>query len=191
MTIIIISFPPSAGGNHLKNILTASNDSEYFLTMYNNNNNKSFHRTPGSNLKKEDCINAISQPGTHILHGHFGEIMAHQKYIDQMLDKKFIILSPDTSEDRRLLRTRTQLLGQPTLDAENYFDQEQVFLYEPFIYNRYFRTSMSNIMNISISEWFTNDIDSVIERLNQFLNCKLDTEYVKQLHSDWIGKAVI
>ena len=186
MSTIIIAFPPSAGGNHLKNILSLNSDS--VLPAFYSNNKPSVHQRPGSNLKEQDCINAISQPGLHILHGHFGEIMSYQKYVDQMVDKKFIILSPDTAEDRKLLRARAILLGQATSDAEGYFDQEQVFLYEPFMYNRYFRTSMLNIMNISISEWFTNDIDPVIDQLNQFLNCKLDTEYVKQLHTIWIGK---
>lgn len=187
MTTIIIAFPPAAGGNHLKNILSLKNDNN-FLPAFYINNKTSVHQRPGSNLKETDCIDAISQLGLHILHGHFGEIMSYQKYLDQLVDKKFIILSPDTAEDRKLLRARAILLGYATLDADGYFDQEQVFLYEPFIYNRYFQTPMSNIMNISISEWFTKDIDPVVSRLNQFLNCKLDTDYVKQLHSIWIDK---
>jgi hypothetical protein len=190
MTTIIIAFPPGAGGNHLKNILTL--EYKTALDLYNKFTT-TFHTQPGMNLKEQSCMDALSIPGLHILHGHFAEIMSYQKYIDQIQNKKFIILSPDTPNDRALLRARQKSLGQnqTSLSAEDYFDQEQVFLYEPFMYNRYFNTSMSQIMNISISEWFTDDIDPVIKRLNQFLEIDLDVNHVKRLHDIWLTKARI
>jgi hypothetical protein len=148
MSVVIISFPPGAGGNHLKNILTLNDDTP--LNLYNNSSG-TFHAYPGNNLKETDCIVAQTMSGLHVLHGHFGEIMSYQKYIEKMPNKKFVILSPDTPHDRELLRLRQKSLGQPSFIAGNYFDTEQVFLYEPFMYNRYFNTSMSRIMNISIS----------------------------------------
>ena len=188
MTTIIIAFPPSAGGNHLKNILTL--DYNTALALYNKSTT-TFHTQPGTNLKEQSCMDALSIPGLHILHGHFAEIMSYQKYIDQIQNKKFVILSPDTPNDRSLLRARQKSLGQnqTSLSAEDYFDQEQVFLYEPFMYTRYFNTPMSQIMNISISEWFTDNIDPVIKRLTQFLEIDLDVNRVRQLHNIWLTKA--
>jgi len=186
VTTIIIPFPPGAGGNHLRNIITLDYNTAF--TQYNKTPTI-FHAQSGGNLKEKNCIDALSIPGSHTLHGHFAEIMSYQTYIDQIIDKKFVILSPDTPKDRALLHARQKFIGQSALIADDYFGQEQVFLYEVFMYNRYFNTPMSQIMNISISEWITNDIGPVITRLNQFLELDLDVNQVKQLHNIWLRKA--
>jgi hypothetical protein len=126
------------------------------------------------------------QDQVHVVHGHFGEIMSFQNQIRAIPDKKFIILSPDTPEDSAMLNKRRLAVGQTQLVDGDYFDGEQVFLYEPFMYHWYFQTPMDNIMNVSISDWFTQDIDSVLDKLSYFLRCTVDKDKINSIHKDWI-----
>ena len=188
MTTIIIAFPPGSGGNHLKNIISVNADE--LLSIYSTPKTRpTVHLTPGGNLKKEQVSLAlVDQSADHILHGHFGEIMSFQNEIRNIKNKKFIILSPDTVVDRDMLNSRKQKLGMGCIKCKDgdYFDGEQVFLYEPFMYHHYYQIPMKNIMNISISEWFIEDIGSVIDRINYFLKINLDPIKINQLHRMWI-----
>jgi hypothetical protein len=179
MTTIILPFPPGGGGNHLKNILV-SNISN--LTY----DSPTVHQTPGGNLQAGQ-VNAVlaNAEATHVLHGHFGEIMSYQNQIQNIKDKKFIIICNDNSTDHRLLSERRTQLGYYNFKNGDYFEGEQVFLYEPFMYHYYFDTPMENIMNIPISEWFVEDISSVINKINYFLKINLDVDAVNTLHKMW------
>ena len=53
------------------------------------------------------------------------------------------------------------------------------------MYHHYFNVSMKNIMNIPISEWFVEDISSVINKINYFLKINLDVDTVNTLHKIW------
>jgi hypothetical protein len=179
MTTIIIPFPPGAGGNHLKNIIVG----DIFKLNYNA---PTVHQTPGNNLQVSQVETALSNPQvTHVLHGHFGEIMSYQNQIQDIKDKKFIIICNDNSTDHKLLTERRKQLGYSILEPGDYFEGEQVFLYEPFMYHHYFDTPMENIMNIAISEWFVEDVSSVIDRINYFLKINLDVNTVNKLHKIW------
>jgi hypothetical protein len=87
-----------------------------------------------------------------------------------------------------LLQQRQQQLGYFTLKTGEYFQGEQVFLYEPFMYHHYFNVPMKNIMNIPISEWFVEDITPVIDKINYFLKINLNVEAVNKLHKTWYGR---
>jgi hypothetical protein len=179
VTTIIIVFPPAAGGNHLKNII-ASDISKL------NYNSLTVHQTPGNNLQIEHVKEALTNPqATNILHGHFGEIMSYQNQIRSIKDKKFIIICNDNSHDHRLLSERRKQLGYVAFKNGDYFEGEQVFLYEPFMFHHYFGVSMENIMNIPISEWFVEDITSIINKINYFLKINLDIVAVNKLHKTW------
>lgn len=179
MTTIIIPFPPGAGGNHLKNILV----SDILKLQYTNS---TVHQTPGDNLQARQIETALNNPeATHVLHGHFGEIMSYQNQIRNIQDKKFIIICVDNIHDRQLLYQRQKQIGCVTLENGGYFEGEQVFLYESFMYHHYFDVSMENIMNISISEWFVEDITPVIDKINYFLKINLNIDIVNNLHKIW------
>jgi hypothetical protein len=179
MTTIIIPFPPGGGGNHLKNII-ASDISKL------NYNNPTVHQTPGHNLQANQVETALANPqATHILHGHFGEIMSYQNQIRNIKDKKFIIICNDNATDHDLLRRRRKQLGYFTFAKGEYFEGEQVFLYEPFMFHHYFDILMENIINIPISEWFVEDITPVINEINYFLKINLDIVVVNKLHKIW------
>jgi hypothetical protein len=127
-----------------------------------------------------------NQDQIHVLHGHFGVIMSFQHQLREISNKKFIILSPDTVEDRKLLNNRRQKLSKTSFTIDDYFDSEQVFLYEAFMYYWYFQTPMDHIMNISISDWFTKDIDGVLDNISYFLDLPIDKGEVNTYHTAWI-----
>ena len=179
MTTIIIPFPPGGGGNHLKNILVG----DIFKLNYTD---PTVHQTPGNNLQASQVEMALADPDdTHVLHGHFGEIMSYQNQIRDIKDKKFIIICNDNSQDHQLLSKRRKQLGHVTFENGAYFEGEQVFLYESFMYHHYFNVPMENIMNIPISEWFVEDITSIINKINYFLKINLDVDVVNTLHKTW------
>jgi hypothetical protein len=66
-----------------------------------------------------------------------------------------------------------------------YWDGEQVFLYEPFMYNYVFGTSFDNIMNISINEWFRPGISEILEKISSFTNTDMDLDLCLSLHEIW------
>jgi len=172
----IICFPPYAGGNHVKNLLEFTIDNfDTYLDLYTGKDKK-VHAQEGHNLTKQKFDQ------NNILHGHFGEIMSLRKDIAKV-DKRWILISLDTYECRSLLINRGTNLA-----LDSYFDHEQIFLYEPHMFNTYFGTPMDKIMNISVYELFADDIDGVLDRLNLFLKSNIDKEKAKHLHKLWKAK---
>ena len=145
------------------------------------------HSTPGGNFKVENAYTANREIKDCLLCGHFGEVMSHRDKIITWPNLKFILISPDTFQDRQLLHQRWQKLGKPywTFQLGSYFDGEQVFLYEPFMFRDCFKVDMSAIMNISISEWFVEDITMILDRLSKFLNRDFDVMKCLDLHKRW------
>jgi len=180
MPTTIIVFPPASGGNHLKNIIASD------ISKLNYNYSPTVHQTPGYNMQLKQVEDALTNPtATTILHGHFGEIMSYQNQIRDIKDKKFIIICNDNATDHELLSTRRKQLGYFIIKKGDYFEGEQVFLYEPFMFHHYFDVPMENIINIPISEWFIEDITPIIHKINYFLNINLDIVAVNKLHKIW------
>lgn len=187
MSAVIIGFPISAGGNHLRNIISLGYAISFDAARAYDSGLIVAHANGGYNMKSHEVDAAVlEQDRLHLLHGHFGEIMSFQSGIRQIKNKKFVLISPDTELDRAILSRRRANLGYDPLDA--YFDGEQVFLYECFMYHYYFQVPLGDIMNISVSELFSQDISSVIDRLNYFLNISIDHSAANNYHSKWISK---
>jgi hypothetical protein len=183
MNPVIVVFPPAAGGNHLKNMLSNDLDQDLYKEIYKNHAYWA-HAKVGHNFNCDDLIKK------NITHGHFGEVMSNQDLVRSISDRlRLIILSPDSLIDREMLYSRRKKLNYSTFSqVGDYFDGEQVFLYESFMYHHYFDISMNNIMNISISEWFNPDIANVLDRIVQFLQVDLDKELCLELHRLWYQK---
>lgn len=180
---VIVIFPPGAGGNHLRNMLDASIARETLTEIYKNHRPMA-HAKIGNNFKVDNLINK------KIAHGHFAEIMSQQVLLRSMSDTvKLIILSINTADDRNQLKARRSRLNHNvSYQVGDYFDGEQVFLYESFMYHYYFNIPMSNIMNISISDWFKADITQELERISEFLQIDLDKKFCLDLHAMWYEK---
>ena len=176
---IIICFPPKAGGNHLRNLLTVTKENiDSYITLYEAR--KTVHNRVGNNFEREDLL-------TDLMAGHFGEIMAYQNKIQEFTNKKSIIISADTYKDRKILSER--VIGEhDNLKLDNEQDYEHLFLYKPFVLHHYFGTEIKNIMNVSVTELFNDDINPVIDRINYFISKDLARDQVNQLHKIWKSK---
>jgi len=181
MSHLIVVFPPESGGNHLKNLIDKRLTKDQLISLYKHGK-KTVHAQSERNFQDKDLVDH------GLTHGHFGEVMSHQTLLRSINDKKFIILSPDSQQDRSLLYERRKRLAGLTANhivPGTYWDGEQVFLYEPFMYNYVFGTSFDNIMNISINEWFRPDISEILEKISSFTNTDMDLDLCLSLHAIW------
>jgi hypothetical protein len=186
MALVFVVFPPGGGGNHLKNIVASCYDAIELSDVYKDHK-KTVHAHVGNNLQRQQVEDAVNhQNQIHVLHGHFGEVMSFQQEIRNIADKKFVVISPETPDDRKLLNNRRKGLGYASLVDDDYFDHEQVFLYECFMYHQYFQVPLDCIMNISISELFTEDITPAINRLEFLLQIPINKEKINNMHTTWI-----
>ena len=175
---LIICFPPFAGGNHVKNILHLNEDNfHHYKQIYTRDrkNRIGVHAVEGEpNLSKEKYHK------NNIVNGHFGEIMSVREDIRQTVNKKWILISPDTYKCRSILYKRSGVLP-----LDGYYDHEQIFLYEPHMMHNYFGSKMEDIMNISVYELFSDDINPVLDRIDFFLPYEMDKDKAKYLHKIW------
>lgn len=184
----IIAYPPSGGGNHLKNLLCASgvfaNSSDLNLEPYNTGN-REVHSTSGRNMNEYRMADALASLGNFILHGHFGELAQYRSEINTIEQKRFVIVTIDTSHDRRLLQSRQNRLGQQSHDY--YLQEEQYFLYQPQMYNTYFTGQEADIFSFPLTELWHSVINytTAWDRLNSFLGINIDLAQAQQLHDQW------
>jgi hypothetical protein len=200
MTTAFISYPPGAGGNHLRNILALASD---FLPDNPYKQNMQDQYSPGGhifvhgadlaqaqlrgNMNSFKLHQAVMAPSkNHLLFGHFAEIASFRKDIKLIKDKKFILLGMDSQQCLDLWVKRSEHLKIGA--GHCYFQGEQFFLYESYMYCDLFKTKESNVMNVSISEWFSADIQAPLERIARFLSCNIDYDECKLLHEVWWTK---
>jgi hypothetical protein len=191
MSAVIVAYSPSAGGNHLRNILCLSNSfvnsTEFDSTIYDRADQTSgaVHGIDGRNIQKEYLKRVMDNPlNCFALCGHFGELAEHREPLLN-IDKKFIIVSIDTVQDRQLLARRQQRMGQQT--HPYWLDEEQPFLYRPPMYQSYFATLPSKILTISLYDlWHpTFNNGRVIQCINDFLNINIEITPALRLHEKW------
>lgn len=189
MTALVIAYPPSGGGNHLKNILcldkSFGNSSDLNTDVYTNGN-REVHSTAGRNITVEKVAVAARDPHhEYIIHGHFGELATQRDQLSSIVDKKFIIITIDTSRDRYLLNQRQRRLGQ--FSHEYYLNEEQPYLYQPHFYQTYFTGLPEHIYTIALNDFWHPTLDKykIVQQLNTFLNKKVDQEQAQILHNHW------
>jgi len=184
----IIAYPPSGGGNHLKNLLclssTFANSNDLNLEPYQTGN-REVHSTSGRNMNEYRMTDALSSSGDFILHGHFGELAPFRSEINKIEQKKFVIVTIDTDRDRRLLESRQGRLGQRSHDY--YLHEEQYFLYQSAMYNTYFTGQESEIFSFPLTELWHSVINynGTWDRLNSFLGINIDLAQAQRLHDQW------
>lgn len=191
MSAVIVAYCPAAGGNHLRNILCLSNNfvnsPEFDSTIYDraDQTSGSVHGVDGRNIQREYLKRVINNPlGCFALAGHFGELAEHRETLLN-IEKKFIIISIDTVQDRQLLTRRQERLGQQ--NHPYWLEEEQPFLYNSTMYQSYFATVPSSILTISLYDlWHpTFNNGRVIECINDFLNINIDFTPAQILHEKW------
>ena len=184
----IIAYPPSGGGNHLKNLLCLSgafaNSNDLNLEPYETGN-REVHSTSGRNMNEYRMSAALASSGDFILHGHFGELAPYRKTINSIQNKRFVIVTIDAPQDRRLLQNRQSRLGQQS--HEYYLHEEQYFLYQSAMYSTYFTGEESAIFSFPLTELWHPVINytTAWDRLNSFLGINIDLAQAQQLHDQW------
>jgi hypothetical protein len=189
MSALVIAYPPSGGGNHLKNILcldtSFGNSNDLDIEVYTRGE-REVHSTPGRNVRDYRVSNAANDPDRmHIIHGHFGELATQRDSINDIVDKKFIVITIDSDRDRYLLNTRQHRLGQ--MSHEYYLHEEQPFLYQSVFYQTYFTGIPENIYTIALNDFWHPNLNEykIVERLNTFLNKNVDSQQAQFLHTHW------
>lgn len=188
MTVVVIAYPPSAGGNHLKNILcldqSFANSNDLDQNKYTGGN-REVHSTNGRNMNTERVDAALRCQQDFILHGHFGELAQWRDRINAITDKKWILINIDSERDRFLLDNRQHRLGQ--FSHEYYLNEEQPYLYRSEFYQSYFTGSAENIYTMALNDFWNPDLNQsqIIQQLNVFLNKNIDQAQAQVLHSQW------
>lgn len=190
MTALIIAYPPSGGGNHLKNILcldkSFGNSGDLDIGKYTSGK-REVHSTKGRNVTPLKIEAATRDPHhEYIIHGHFGELATQRDQINNIIDKRFIVMTIDTPRDRHLLNCRQGMLGQKS-GHEYYLNEEQFYLYQPYFYQTYFTGIPTSIYTIALNEFWHPDLTqyNIVQRLNTFLNKSIDQEQAQFLHTHW------
>lgn len=193
MSVVIVAYSPSAGGNHLRNILCLSssfvNSVEFDSTIYDRADQTagSVHSIPGRNIQTEYLKRVLVNPrDCFALAGHFSELAEYREFLLN-IDKKFIIIGIDTVQDRKLLGNRQTRLGQHTQPHPYWLNEEQPFLYRSTMYQSYFATLPQDILTISLYDlWHpTFNNGRVIQCINDFLNIDIDITPAQMLHEKW------
>lgn len=188
MTVIVISYPPAGGGNHLKNILcldqSFANSSDLDINKYVDGN-REVHSTHGRNMQDYRIEDAESSEQDYILHGHFGELALWRDRINAITDKKFLLVSIDHERDQYLLDNRQHRLGQ--FSHEYYLKEEQPYLYQRELYQTYFTAAPENIYTIALNDFWHPKLEQykIIDQLNSFLNKNIPADRAQFLHSHW------
>jgi len=186
MPVVVIAYPPSAGGNHLKNMLcidpSFANSNDLDRSKYTKGD-REVHSTPGRNIQDYRISAAETATADYIIHGHFGELATQRDRINALADKKIIVLTIDTERDKFLLNTRQHRLGQ--MSHPYYLDEEQPYLYQPYFYQTYFTGRPENIYTIALNDFWHPNVDNIILGLNTFLNKNVDQEQAQVLHNHW------
>lgn len=191
MSVVVVSYPPSAGGNHLKNILclsnTFANHSELDSTVYNQTTDPpgTVHCVSGRNVQSCLIERIVNNPQQcWLLAGHVGEL---SPYRTELLSqpRKFISISIDTPRERRMLENRQKRLGQQC--HPYWLEEEQPFFYQSLMYETYFATDKHNILTVPLANFWhpTFQEGLVIDQLNDFLNIKLERNPAEILHDRW------
>lgn len=189
MSVIVIAYPPSGGGNHLKNLLclagTYENSHELNTENYTNGS-REVHSTPGRNMNQWRIDQAKATVGDYIIHGHFGELAPFREEIYNIVDKKIVCITIDTIRDRDLLKTRQHRLGQHN-GNKYYLDEEQFYLYRPNMYQTYFGSENTPVFSYPLAELWQPKLthSHYWHQMCEFLGAVIDIEPVEFLHSKW------
>ena len=187
MSVVIIAYPPGAGGNHLKNMLLMSrefeNSHELNLDNYNNGN-REVHSTPGRNIEEYKLVQSKNATQDYLLHGHFGELAPWRNQL-QEINKKFVIITMNTVIDLQLVARRQERMGQQC--HPYWLHEEQPHLYQPHLYSSYFNTPEENLHCVSVYDLWHPTLckQQVLEQLDTFLGGNIDHAEALELQKKW------
>jgi len=189
---VVIAYPPMAGGNHFKNLLCLwpefGNSSDLRTGVYTDPNTEpqgTAHSVGGRNVHEFLFDNIFQNPeSTWLVHGHFGELAPFRQQLNSIDRVKYIVISIDTDHDRQLLFSRQERMGG-TSGHPYYLDEEQPYLYQPAMYQTYFRSD--TVLSTPISQAWHPDLQEskLFHTWNNHLNINVDHTQAQKLHTLW------
>lgn len=196
--IYIIAYPPCAGGNHLKNIvgLDGRFDNQWpwdwvreqtiGLDVYYDKKRPmrgEVQSLPGRNLHEVFVEHILQTPNRDFLiHGHFGELAQYKSQLQQMPNKKVLMLTIDQAHEREWLINRQTRLGQN--NHPYWVNEEQIYLYRSDMYHSYF--GVDSVGSLPLSELMSPILSSkFFSTLNEIFDTTLDKSKAQELHSIW------
>lgn len=189
--LTMILYPPSAGGNHLKNILCLdpsfanSGDLDINKVYYQNPgvNIGEVQSMPGRNVHKVLIEKFLSKPDKdYVLQCHFGEIAPYQSNIFQ-IQKRVLLITIDQDDDQSLLNKRQHKLGQ---HIHPYWLKEELpYLYQSAMCEKYFGFEKTEIMSIPMIKFWQKEINNLVNDINLFLDKKIPQNLAQNLHARW------
>lgn len=197
--INIISYCPSSGGNHLKNIVSLCGlfddqwpwdwvKEQYLgISVYYENRHPQgeVQSLPGRNMREVYVNQMLSHNDRdYLIHGHFGELALYREQLLQLGPKKILILSLEDVEARKKLLQRQDRLGQQI--HPYWLDEEQIYLYRPAIYQTFFSIPEDSISVIDIGEFWRSSLSTnMLEKIESFFDIKIDHEKAQEIHRLW------
>lgn len=199
--INIISYCPSSGGNHLRNIVALCGRFEdqwpwdwvkqqsLGLSVYYENRHPQgeVQELPGRNLREVYIDQMLANHDRdYLIHGHFGELARYRNQLLQLGPKRLLILSLEDKESRKKLLQRQDRLGQQI--HPYWLDEEQIYLYRFNIYQTFFSIPSENISTVDIGEFWNPCLSKdILARLESFFDVEIDHDKAQEIHRLWYG----
>lgn len=188
MSLAIVYYSPSAGGNHLKNLINLDpnmrDNHSLDLGIYDQSNQGTAHSRAGRNVLRSDIEAIIREPAQRwCICGHFGELAPKRDLLMQIPDRRFVIISIESTVDRWLLEARQQKLGQQC--HPYWLNEEQPYLYDRPMCKEYWRTLES--IKISLEHFWNPDLRAhgLVDIINDFLGTDIPKQQACDLHHRW------
>jgi hypothetical protein len=187
-----VAYIPGGGGNHLKNIMSLdpsfANSDDLDESVYSEITQPvgTVHSVPGRNLHEVYLQRAIDEPNrSWLLLGHFGELALWRDKILSIYEKRVVLITIDHDVDRRLIMERNDRLQQNI--HPYWLNEEQYFLYQPAIYNTYFRVAAQDIFSIPLHHFWHPDLQKyhIVDRLNSRFGLNIPVDRAQRLHDLW------
>lgn len=198
MSVNVIAYAPGGGGNHLRNLVALDgrfNDQwpwawikEQYLghQVYSmlTQPQGTAHAMPGRNLHSVFIDHMLANPDRdYLIHGHFGELALYRDQLRCMADTRFLLISLDDADSRNLLTQRQIRLNQRS--HPYWIEEEQLFLYQPYLYQRYFDTRLTHA--IALRHLWNRDLKAhdILSQISDFFGVTIDPTRAQQLHNTW------
>ena len=198
--------PLGGGGHHLANLMSLDatisprspeikSKQEWIALLINHYNNADIHTHFNNNqdsLSVSDPdwrfeIERLDQNLNSVHVGHAANFDWAEHALDQLPNKRYILLTFNTLESRNIVKQREKAIFDTETLKNEYYVEELCHMY-----NRWFKdaTVCDDDINcpIEIQDLFVEDIGSVIDKINQHFDLSIPLDQAQDLHKLWFAK---
>ena len=186
---------PWVGGHHLQNLIQTS---DKFYNSMPPNELLSVYKTNLSNKAHVNCFLTMSTSDQDhvvecatnstkpmVLTGHLSTLMLMQEKLENVGPIKLILI--EYPWDTQSLPYKRILKNLPNIDMHHL--GEQNLFYKKDIIKRLYNIKDSNILDIGIDLYQSQDIDAVLTPIGEFFDTIFSIKECKEIHNNWLTKA--